>query len=206
MLHLLEEMKITDHNVFLLQEISQKKKSKSLFHWFLLVSLHYDVAFSCCVGKLIISNTQTAHILFILFICLVFKIGMSLYFAYTLACWLYIWKPNHQNNEYSTHNNAMSDLWASIKQSIWVNLSIHLYFFKGNCSWQKWDVNFGTTWWARLHLAQQGCHWPPLPFSEPFVRAPLICSPRTVAGFSLGSSSPSPHAVLRHSFVKKRAG
>lgn len=123
-------MKITDHNVFFItRNFTEKKKSKSSFHWFLLVSLHYDVAFSCCVGKLIISNTQTAHILFILFIRLVFKIGMSLYFAYTLACWLYIWKPNHQNNEYSTHNNAMSDLWASIKQSIWVNLSIYLYFF-----------------------------------------------------------------------------
>lgn len=59
-----------------------------------------------------------------------------------------------------------------------------------------------TTWWACLHLAQQGFHWPSVPFSEPLVTAPLICSPRIVAGFRLGSSSSSPHAIPRHSFVK----
>lgn len=71
---------------------------------------------------------------------------------------------------------------------------------------REWAVYDWTTWWACLHLAQQGCHRPSFPFSEPLVRAPLIYSPRIVAGFRLGSSSSSPHAITRHSFVKMRAG
>lgn len=54
-----------------------------------------------------------------------------------------------------------------------------------------WLAN-GTTWGARLHLAQQGGHWPSSPFSEALVRAALICLPRTVAGSCPGSSSPAP--------------
>lgn len=71
------------------------------------------------------------------------------------------------------------------------------------------SVDDVATWRARPHLAQRGCRRrspPPTPPPPSSVRSPLICSPRTTAGFRPGSSSPSPHAPPRRSIVKRGGG